>query len=139
MKRPALMVGAAVLVVAVAATGAWLTRPPETAPPPRLSKAAKARIAAAQAAAAARVAVPEAATPPEPTSADFARPNTPAAAKDKDAASIDWTAMPIEELRSRANADDVVAMEELARRLVHGAGVPKDQQAGAGWLLRAAQ
>jgi peptidoglycan hydrolase-like protein with peptidoglycan-binding domain len=30
-------------------------------------------------------------------------------------------------------------MEELARRLVQGVGVPKDQQAGAGWLLRAAQ
>ena len=30
-------------------------------------------------------------------------------------------------------------MEEMARRLVQGAGVPKDQQAGAGWLLRAAQ
>ena len=30
-------------------------------------------------------------------------------------------------------------MEELARRLVQGIGVPKDQQAGAGWLLRAAQ
>jgi peptidoglycan hydrolase-like protein with peptidoglycan-binding domain len=33
----------------------------------------------------------------------------------------------------------VTAMEELARRLVHGEGVAKDQQAGAGWLLRAAQ
>ena len=30
-------------------------------------------------------------------------------------------------------------MEEMARRLVQGVGVPKDQQAGAGWLLRAAQ
>ena len=30
-------------------------------------------------------------------------------------------------------------MEELARRLVQGIGVAKDQQAGAGWLLRAAQ
>ena len=30
-------------------------------------------------------------------------------------------------------------MEEIARRLVQGVGVPKDQQAGAGWLLRAAQ
>jgi TPR repeat protein/peptidoglycan hydrolase-like protein with peptidoglycan-binding domain len=47
--------------------------------------------------------------------------------------------MPIDELRSRANAGELVAMEELARRLVHGAGVAKDQQAGAGWLLRAAQ
>ena len=30
-------------------------------------------------------------------------------------------------------------MEEMARRLVQGVGVAKDQQAGAGWLLRAAQ
>ena len=30
-------------------------------------------------------------------------------------------------------------MEELARRLVQGIGVAKDQQAAAGWLLRAAQ
>ena len=30
-------------------------------------------------------------------------------------------------------------MEEMARRLVQGLGVPKDQQAAAGWLLRAAQ
>jgi localization factor PodJL len=42
-------------------------------------------------------------------------------------------------VRNRANADDVTAMEELARRLVQGIGVAKDQQAAAGWLLRAAQ
>ena len=39
----------------------------------------------------------------------------------------------------QANASDVAAMEELARRLIQGIGVPKDQQAGAGWMLRAAQ
>jgi peptidoglycan hydrolase-like protein with peptidoglycan-binding domain len=54
-------------------------------------------------------------------------------------APVDWTAMPIDELRARANADEIPAMEELARRLVQGTGVTKDQQAGAGWLLRAAQ
>jgi TPR repeat protein len=47
--------------------------------------------------------------------------------------------MPTEELRVKANADEIPAMEELARRLVQGVGVTKDQQAGAGWLLRAAQ
>ena len=52
---------------------------------------------------------------------------------------IDWTALAIDELRTRANADEIPAMEEMARRLVQGVGVPKDQQAGAGWLLRAAQ
>ena len=55
------------------------------------------------------------------------------------ATSVDWTALAIDELRTRANADEIPAMEEMARRLVQGAGVPKDQQAGAGWLLRAAQ
>jgi peptidoglycan hydrolase-like protein with peptidoglycan-binding domain len=47
--------------------------------------------------------------------------------------------VPIDELRAKANADEIPAMEELARRLVQGLGVTKDQQAGAGWLLRAAQ
>ncbi|HTB40802.1 MAG TPA: SEL1-like repeat protein [Reyranella sp.] len=82
--------------------------------------------------------VPEAAAPPEPTSAEFARA-TPAPSATESAASIDWAALPIDELRARANADELPAMEEMARRLVQGLGVPKDQQAGAGWLLRAAQ
>jgi TPR repeat protein/peptidoglycan hydrolase-like protein with peptidoglycan-binding domain len=155
MNRPALMIGAAILVAAVGATGAWLTRPPETAQP-RLSKAAKARLAEAArktptVGPATTIALAEAAPPPQPTSADFAT-----AAKEPGAApgaavagaapgaaiagaAIDWPAMAIDELRSRANADEIPAMEELARRLVHGAGVTKDQQAGAGWLLRAAQ
>ena len=145
------MIGAATLAVTLAAgaTGAWLTRPSETAQP-RLSKAAKARLAeptrAAATAPAVAIAVPEAAPPPEPTSADFAGSATPSsstaspgAAAKEPAAPTDWTAMAIGELRSRASADEIPAMEELARRLVHGAGVAKDQQAGAGWLLRAAQ
>jgi hypothetical protein len=45
----------------------------------------------------------------------------------------------IEELRTRAEAGDPTAMEELARRLIQGTGVAKDPQAGAGWLLRAAE
>jgi peptidoglycan hydrolase-like protein with peptidoglycan-binding domain len=88
-------------------------------------------------------ALPAAEPPPEPTSADFARP-TPAPEQAAPAApppapAIDWTAMPIDQLRTNANANDIPAMEELARRLVQGIGVPKDQQAGAGWMLRAAQ
>jgi hypothetical protein len=47
--------------------------------------------------------------------------------------------MPAGELRDRADAGSIAAMEELARRLVQGIGMPKDPQAGAGWLLRAAQ
>ena len=53
--------------------------------------------------------------------------------------SLDWAGMPAGELRDRADAGSIAAMEELARRLVQGIGMPKDPQAGAGWLLRAAQ
>jgi hypothetical protein len=136
-KRPVLIIGVTILVMAVAATGVWLTRPPETTAPLVASPAAS-------------VVVPQASEPPEPTSADFARigtppeppapppaPTTETAAVP--AAPVDWSAMAIDELRAKANADEIPAMEELARRLVQGAGVTKDQQAGAGWLLRAAQ
>jgi TPR repeat protein len=41
-------------------------------------------------------------------------------------------------VRTRANANEIPAMEEIARRLIQGIGVAKDPQAGAGWLLRAA-
>ena len=98
--------------------------------------------------------VREAAPPPEPTSVEFRAPRprppthtsseTPAAGASEPPAAappaaVDWAALPIDELRTRANADELPAMEEMARRLVQGVGVPKDQQAGAGWLLRAAQ
>ncbi|MBL6613344.1 MAG: SEL1-like repeat protein [Reyranella sp.] len=147
MKRATQMAGAAVLVIAAGAAGAWLTWPPQTVLP-RLSEAAgttHSPTAQPAPAAAPTIALPEAAPPPEPTSTDFggvtAAASTPptAAAQDKDPASIDWPAMPIDEVRNRASADDVTAMEELARRLVQGVGITKDQQAGAGWLLRAAQ
>ncbi|CAN5904984.1 hypothetical protein BH11PSE3_BH11PSE3_17530 [soil metagenome] len=150
MKRSALLIGTSIVVIAAAAGGAWLTRAPETAPPARLSKAAKGRPAVVESAAssaepsAAAIALPEAVPPPPtPTSADFARAAAASTAAQDSAATtadaIDWAALPIDELRIRANTDDVPAMEELARRLVHGTGVTKDQQAGAGWLLRAAQ
>ena len=90
-------------------------------------------------------ALPAAEPPPEPTSADFARPaaapGQPASASvaPPPAPAIDWPAVPIDQLRAKANAEDIPAMEELARRLVQGIGVPRDQQAGAGWMLRAAQ
>jgi len=47
--------------------------------------------------------------------------------------------LPIDEVRTRAGANDIAAMEEVARRLLQGLGVAKDPQAGAGWLLRAAE
>ncbi|MBI3197167.1 MAG: peptidoglycan-binding protein [Rhodospirillales bacterium] len=147
VKRPVVLAGIAVLVIGVAATGAWLTRPPETAPP-RVAKSSKAKRAVVEAPPAAPVAAPATSVvlqdmppPPQPTSADFARggppvASTPAAEPTKP---TDWAAMPIDELRTRANTNEIPAMEELARRLVQGLGVTKDQQAGAGWLLRAAQ
>jgi TPR repeat protein/peptidoglycan hydrolase-like protein with peptidoglycan-binding domain len=54
-------------------------------------------------------------------------------------AKVDWEARPIGDVRTRAEASETLAMEELARRLLQGIGVTKDPQAGAGWLLRAAQ
>ena len=48
-------------------------------------------------------------------------------------------ALPIDDLRGFAHGGDLRAMEELARRLVSGIGVPQDSQSGAGWLLRAAE
>ncbi|MBM4073676.1 MAG: hypothetical protein FJ271_32855 [Planctomycetes bacterium] len=140
MKRSVLIAGAAAVVVSLGAAGAWLTRPPDAPPPPRLSKAAKARAAAVSAVAVpatpsvAEIALAEPSPPPEPTRADFDR-----IAPTQPPPTIDWTTLPIDELRTKANANDVPAMEELARRLVQGIGVARDQQAGAGWLLRAAQ
>ena len=140
MTRPGLIVGAAIVVAAAMGTAAWMMLPPEVASPPPLVEAAKAEASAAT------IAVPESASPPEVTSADFAQAKPPPATtmgapatQDKNASSIDWPALPLEEVRDRANADDVTAMEELARRLVQGIGIAKDQQAAAGWLLRAAQ
>jgi hypothetical protein len=72
-------------------------------------------------------------TPPPPTSADFGAKTGQAAA------TPDLANLAIDDLRTRANAEDPAAMEELARRLLQGIGVAKDQQAGAGWLLRAAE
>ncbi len=154
VKRPALLVGG-VILVAVGATGAWLARPPDTAP--RAAKASEANRAAVTAASPpTSIVVPQAAAPPEPTSTDFASaappptgapttappttaPPTTEAVTAAPPATVDWTALAIDELRAKANADEIPAMEEMARRLVQGVGVPKDQQAGAGWLLRAAQ
>jgi TPR repeat protein/peptidoglycan hydrolase-like protein with peptidoglycan-binding domain len=139
MTRPGLIVGAAIVVAAAVGTSAWLMLPPEIVPPPPLPELARTEAPGAT------IAVPEAASPPEVTGAEFGQPKAPStptdtsATKDKDAASVDWPTLPIDEVRNRANADDVTAMEELARRLVQGIGVAKDQQAAAGWLLRAAQ
>jgi peptidoglycan hydrolase-like protein with peptidoglycan-binding domain len=59
------------------------------------------------------------------------------AASDKPA-DVAWANMPIDELRQRAKANDVPAMEELGRRLIAGTGVPSDLPTGAAWFQRAA-
>ena len=150
VKQPALLIGGVILAAALGTAGAWGIWPRQTSSP-RTANATQAKPAPApiaipakpEAKSAVPIVVPEAAAPPEPTSAEFARataaPETPAPSATEPAASIDWTALPIDELRARANVDELPAMDEMARRLVQGLGVPKDQQAGAGWLLRAAQ
>jgi len=142
MTRPGLTVGAAIAVAAALGTVAWLMLPPEISSSRALFEA-EATPASADA-----ITVPETASPPEVTIADFGQPKAPSETttastdkdkgKGKDASPADWTALPIDEVRERANAEDVAAMEELARRLVQGIGVAKDQQAAAGWLMRAA-
>ncbi len=152
--RPTLLISGVLLAAALGTAGAWLVWPRQASSPRTVTQAKPAPALAAIAAKpdakpATPIVVPEAAAPPEPTSAEFARaptpaPETPAQPATEPAAaaspaSVDWAAVPIDELRTKANADELPAMEEMARRLVQGVGVPKDQQAGAGWLLRAAQ
>ncbi len=74
-------------------------------------------------------------TPPPPAAP--AKPPT-AAAPASAASSIDWPSVALDDVRNRANAGEIPAMEEIGRRLLQGVGTAKDPQAGAGWLLRAA-
>jgi TPR repeat protein/peptidoglycan hydrolase-like protein with peptidoglycan-binding domain len=64
-------------------------------------------------------------------------PPVSVAASDKPA-DMAWSAVPIDELRQRAQAHDVPAMEELGRRLITGTGVPRDLPTGVAWYQRAA-
>jgi peptidoglycan hydrolase-like protein with peptidoglycan-binding domain len=66
----------------------------------------------------------------------------PADAQESPPKSMDmasWKALPIDDLRQRANAGDLSAMEELASRLVSGSGVPRDPQTAARWYVRIAE
>jgi TPR repeat protein/peptidoglycan hydrolase-like protein with peptidoglycan-binding domain len=136
------------VAMAVAATVAFLTLDVPLLPP-RRAKAPT--IVAAQITPpvpAPELKLPTAEPPPAPTAADFtvkpadlpAPPApAPAPATEKPNGPTDLASLTIEEVRSRATANDIAAMEELARRLIQGTGVAKDPQAGAGWLLRAAE
>ncbi|HTE82160.1 MAG TPA: SEL1-like repeat protein, partial [Reyranella sp.] len=148
--RPALLVGLPLVAVAVTATAmlsaysqsppvstpaaptppAPPPRPPETtitqAPPPAPSPPATAPVPSPPPALPPLEAAPAPSPPPAPTSA-------------KPTNTAEWMALPIDDLRGFAHGGDVRAMEELARRLVSGIGVPQDSQSGAGWLLRAAE
>jgi len=64
-------------------------------------------------------------------------PAVSVAASDKPA-DVVWSAMPTDELRQRAQANEIPAMEEFGRRLMTGTGVPRDQKIGAAWFQRAA-
>jgi len=150
--RSRALLATTVVAIAVAATVAFFTIEAPT-PSPRRAKAPT--IVAAQVTPAApaptptpELKLPAAEPPPAPTAADFtvkpadlpvppAPPSDPATEKTN--GPTDLASLTIEEVRSLATANDIAAMEELARRLIQGTGVAKDPQAGAGWLLRAAE
>jgi len=147
-KRPVGVAAVVLMLVGAGSAGVWLTQPADTADKRDAGDASSAPSPArAPSPSTASIVVPEAPAPPELTSIDVARSAYPSAAASTMASTvpveppkpIDWVAMPIDELRAKATANEIPAMEELARRLVQGVGVTKDQQAGAGWLLRAAQ
>lgn len=125
-------IGALASVTVVAIAASMLLALATIDPSPLPVKHKKADAAAPATAAPAPIVMaraPAAASPAEPEKPKPARP-----ARKPD----DWTAVPIDELRSRADDNEPPAMEELGRRLLQGVDLPKDPQAGAGWLLRAA-
>ncbi|MBV8193028.1 MAG: SEL1-like repeat protein [Alphaproteobacteria bacterium] len=153
MKRTPLLLGAAAFAAA-AGTALWLSRasqetaaatavagaarPAQTPERQAAERQARERQApATQPQPPASLALPLPEAPPSPTTAEFQREEERAASP-LPADPTDLTKLPLEELRNRATAEEAAAMEELARRLLQGVGIPKDQQAGAGWLLRAA-
>jgi localization factor PodJL len=127
----ALAGGAMLAVVAAASALAFVT----IEPPPLWAKARPHASDPSPAMAPAEPLVAQQAAPPvsDVERAVGARP------AESGPASSDLLALPMAELRTRANANDVQAMEELGRRLIQGVEATKDPQAGAGWMLRAAQ
>ena len=141
LKMPGLLIGAAAfLAVAIAACIVLAVRSGDRAPAP----VAQAEPPAAETPSP----TPPPPSPPAPApgqAATTGEPSPPAARPGPAAEPLrpdqpsDWTALSIDEVRLRASANDTSAMEEMGRRLIQGIGVAKDPQAGAGWLLRAAE
>ncbi len=140
-RRGLAVAGGAILLAAVGLT-AWfadgsLSKPQTAAPAPAPAPAAP-QVA---------VTLPAAEEPPPLSTAEVAKTAPPAEERKPEPAKAavpaatptDWATVPQDELKSRAEANEILAMEEMARRLIQGIGVPKDQQGGAGWLVRAAQ
>ncbi|HEY6982126.1 MAG TPA: SEL1-like repeat protein [Reyranella sp.] len=78
--------------------------------------------------------------PPPPTAAEIEAPihaSAPAAAEAS--TETDPASLPVETLRKLAEAHDLPSMVEMSRRLILGIGIAKDVQAGAGWMLHAAE
>jgi peptidoglycan hydrolase-like protein with peptidoglycan-binding domain len=154
-KRVGALASVAVVALAVPVLLAFAT----IDPPPLPMKHRKTHTGVATAASVAPpAAAPAATVPPPPVSSPVSAPvsttvSTPAAAPATSAPATppkaaavlsppsqaaDVATVGIDELRTRAGQNEVAAMEELGRRLLQGINVPKDPQAGAGWLLRAA-
>jgi TPR repeat protein/peptidoglycan hydrolase-like protein with peptidoglycan-binding domain len=143
--RSSTLLAATAVAMALAGLLAFATIDPPPLPVRRAKTPTVAEpIAAPIAAPKIDVVLPIAEPPPAVAGLDFdakppAPPTPPAAAPSKPTTAADWSSLPVEDLRTRANAKEIAAMEELARRLIEGIGVAKDPQAGAGWLLRAAE
>lgn len=142
LKTPDILVGvAAVLAIAIAACAVLAVLSIERAPQPIAQAPAAERPSPAPA----RPAYTPIPPPPAPSPAATSEPSPspgrsgPASEPVRPDQPGDWAALSIDEVRLRANANDTLAMEEMGRRLIQGIGVAKDQQAGAGWLLRAAE
>ena len=128
-KRIGALTSVTVVAIAASALVAFVT----IDPPPLPVKRKKTDVAASQPPSTPAPVTAAAAPAPSPV-ADAEKPKPARTARKPD----DWTSVPIDELRSRAGDNEPPAMEELGRRLIQGIDMPKDPQAGAGWLLRAA-
>lgn len=103
------------------------------------------------------ISLPPPEVPPAPTTADLRPPSAAPAPSSPSAPSSptasvaagkpatesspggDPASLPLAELKRQAEANDLPSMLEMARRLIEGSGIAKDPQAGAGWMLRAAE